>query len=358
MRAARRHCGRLMPKAASGCLASARRSTGSASDSAASASSRAKMPSRQPVERHAGGIVDRKAPAAKLGRDAPGDGAVGRHQRGASRPASPPPRAAPARSPSPPPARCAPRAGRRRPWRRSASAAAVSAQRSVVSAGRRASATKPAAGGKRRAGGGQRLDVFAQDAELADRAASGRTADGRRRSAARSSASPIASQVSASRSWSRPGSTTAPSAWRAIALSRAAVAGIEPVEPAATTGPAEPRRRGADQRVAAHRRVDQADLGEMGRPLLGDDLQEVERDLVVAGMLRPARARASRCHGMPAVSMSSRSRARSPASRAASAAEAGISSGSSGASASGAWRTRPRPGEDQLRQRQPALQRR
>ncbi len=44
------------------------------------------------------------------------------------------------------------------------------------------------------------------------------------------------SKLSSSRARSRPGSTTAPFGSRAMAASRAAVAGIEPVEPAATMG--------------------------------------------------------------------------------------------------------------------------
>ena len=50
-----------------------------------------------------------------------------------------------------------------------------------------------------------------------------------------------------------------------VAIS-SAVAGIEPVEPAAITGPsalaAQPRRFGLDQRVAPGRRLDGAALGE------------------------------------------------------------------------------------------------
>ena len=67
----------------------------------------------------------------------------------------------------------------------------------------------------------------------------------------------IRRQVSSSRSVSSPGSTTAPPGSCATAAIRAAVAGIEPVEPAAITGPGiarEPRRLGLDQRIAPHRR--------------------------------------------------------------------------------------------------------
>ena len=48
---------------------------------------------------------------------------------------------------------------------------------------------------------------------------------------------PIVCQASSSRSVSSPGSTTAPSFRPATAVRNFAVAGIEPVEPAATTGP-------------------------------------------------------------------------------------------------------------------------
>ena len=103
---------------------------------------------------------------------------------------------------------------------------------------------------------------LARHAELLRGAASGRIADGRRRPArARSARSP--SQPSASRLWSRPGSTTAPFGRRAIAASSAAVAGTEPVEPAAITGAGEPccgkpLRLGADQQVAPRARIDAA----------------------------------------------------------------------------------------------------
>ena len=65
-----------------------------------------------------------------------------------------------------------------------------------------------------------------------------------------------------------------------------AVAGIEPVEPAAITGPSgrcgQPRRFGLDQRVAPGRRLDGAALGEDFRPGLAGDLQEFEGQLPVA----------------------------------------------------------------------------
>ena len=65
-----------------------------------------------------------------------------------------------------------------------------------------------------------------------------------------------------------------------------AVAGIEPVEPAAITGPSalaafQPRGLGLDQQVAPRRRLDRAALGQDLRPCLARDLQEFERELPV-----------------------------------------------------------------------------
>ena len=99
---------------------------------------------------------------------------------------------------------------------------------------------------------------------------------------------PTSAQLGASRLWSRPGSTTAPFGRRAMAASSAAVAGTEPVEPAAMTGPGAPRsasraRLGADQQVAPRPRIEQAFLGEIVRPGARRDLQELQRDLPVAG---------------------------------------------------------------------------
>ena len=112
---------------------------------------------------------------------------------------------------------------------------------------------------------------------------------------------PIASQLSASRPWSSPGSTTAPFGSRAIAASSAAVAGTEPVEPAAITGAGEPCAASrsasrADQQIAPRARIDQAALGQMLGPELRGDPQELQRDVPVAReigrhALRRARAR-------------------------------------------------------------------
>ena len=63
---------------------------------------------------------------------------------------------------------------------------------------------------------------------------------------------------------SRPGSTTAPCGSLAMVASSSAVAGIEPVEPAAITGPSaagQARGFGLDQQVAPLGRLDRAALG-------------------------------------------------------------------------------------------------
>ena len=63
-----------------------------------------------------------------------------------------------------------------------------------------------------------------------------------------------------------------------MVASSVAVAGIEPVEPAAITGACaacEPLGFGLDQPVAALGRLDPAALGEDRRPVLARDLQEV-----------------------------------------------------------------------------------
>ena len=283
MRAARRHCGRLMPKAASGCLASASSSTGSASDSAASASSRAKMPSPRrssgtPAElsmarpQRPSSAATRRAivrSGVTSAARAPGVSTASRSASAIAVASSCSLRAMSSVTPS----MAAP-----------ASATAVSAQRSVVSAGRRASATslRRAARASRGAASGstssRRMPIWPMSC-LSPNCGWPKALGGAL------SASPIASQVSASMSWSRPGSTTAPCAVARDRLEQGGGRGDRAGRPGRHHRPGKPRRRGADQRVAAHRRIDKTDLGEMGRPLLGDDLQEVERDLIVAGVV-------------------------------------------------------------------------
>ena len=73
---------------------------------------------------------------------------------------------------------------------------------------------------------------------------------------AESVASPLAMirQVGSSRSVSRPGSTSAPRGSRAMVASSVAVAGIEPVDPAAITGPLLAARRLASAAISRSRR--------------------------------------------------------------------------------------------------------
>ena len=250
MRAAWRQARSLMPNLASGCLASASRSTGSASESAASARSRAKMPasvrsSGMPAE---SSMSRPQRPSSAATRRA-------MVRSGVTRAAVVPDVSTASRS-----AKAMASASSCSLWATISetpamaspvSAKAVSAQRSVVSAGRRASAMSR----RRRA-------------RAPDGAASGTTSSRRipilpisclrpncgwpKALGGAPSSAPIAAQASASRSWSRPGSTTAPSAWCAMALSRSAVAGIEPVDPAATTGPAS---RLAAARISVSRRT-------------------------------------------------------------------------------------------------------
>ena len=91
---------------------------------------------------------------------------------------------------------------------------------------------------------------------IADGPTAGGSTRGRRHRGGRRSAP----TMSASRSVSRPGSTTAPCGSLAMVAISSAVAGIEPVEPAAITGPsvcaASRCRFGLDQRVAARGRLD------------------------------------------------------------------------------------------------------
>ena len=82
-----------------------------------------------------------------------------------------------------------------------------------------------------------------------------------------------------SRSVSRPGSTTAPRGSCAIAASNFAVAGIEPVDPAAITGSLLLARRshfGVDELVASFGGIDRADFLQALRPIVACDLQEFE----------------------------------------------------------------------------------
>ena len=95
-------------------------------------------------------------------------------------------------------------------------------------------------------------------------------------------------QLASSRSWSRPGRTTVPRGRRAITWRSARVAGMLPVEPAATIRPSggAARQRSASARqqaVAAFRGVERALLGEQVRPGPGEDREQPAALLPVFG---------------------------------------------------------------------------
>ena len=77
------------------------------------------------------------------------------------------------------------------------------------------------------------------------------------------------------------------SAARRWSCSSRAVAGTVPVDPAAMTGCGEPlASRSVSQRhqqIAARDRRDETVIGEIARPLLGDDLEELDGDLPMPG---------------------------------------------------------------------------
>ena len=295
-------------------------------------SSRAKTPSGETVERRAGRIVDVEAPAAEFDGDAPGDRRGRASPAPRSRLASPPPRGARARWPSA--SSCSLRATSRR--RRQALGAA--ARRAVRSAAQRVGglgraqrlgdepARAPASASRGAAPSG--IDVVAQRCRASAEEllqAELRMADG---GGAAPSASPIACPGGVVEVLIEAGQhDRAVAAGRAIAFEQLGGGGDRAGRAGGDDRPGRAARRRSPRRgsaVAAHGRIDPAALGEMRRPVLGDDLQEIERDLEVARRGPPARGCRAASHGMPAVSMSSISRARSPASRAASAAEAGI----------------------------------
>ena len=91
--------------------------------------------------------------------------------------------------------------------------------------------------------------------------------------------------ASSSSSVSRPGSTTAPRGRPAMVARSRAVAGIEPVEPAAITGAlgcrGEAARLRRDQAVAPLRRLDGAALGEDRRPVSRATCRNSQRDLPI-----------------------------------------------------------------------------
>ena len=94
-------------------------------------------------------------------------------------------------------------------------------------------------------------------------------------------------QLSSSSDASSPGSTTAPFGSEAMTLSSRAVAGTVPVDPAAITGCGEPVASrsvsSAINAVAPRDGRDEALVGEIFGPMLGDDLEELDGELPVAG---------------------------------------------------------------------------
>ncbi len=235
--------------------------TGARPSSAASATSRANTPigvsaSASPPESSTG-TFQRDSAAMHAARQR----AVRRHQRGGLARSCPSPGAARSRWPAPPPRRWPPRPP---PCRCSAASACAAksgsssraCHSSLAAAGRSASdanRSRPCA-----AGCASARHRVARDADPPQQRMHGELRMAvRGLLVARRSSSTTAS----SRSVSSPGSTTAPCGSLAIVASSAAVAGIEPVEPAAITGPpvsGEPRLLGLDQLVAPLRRLDLA----------------------------------------------------------------------------------------------------
>ena len=143
------------------------------------------------------------------------------------------------------------------------------------------------------------------------------------------------SHAASSRSVSRPGSTTAPFGSRAIASRNFAVAGIEPVDPAATTGPlACLASRAASAAISRSRRVAASMqpsparcAGQASRAILRKSSESCQYRSSASGT-RPSSAAQS----TPRVAMSSISRARSVASASVAAGPPAISGASSGLS--------------------------
>ncbi len=144
-------------------------------------------------------------------------------------------------------------------------------------------------------------------------------------------ASPIASQPASSSVWSRPGRTTAPRSMRAIAARSSAVAGTEPVDPAAITGPLPAARRTASARISSSRRATGSARPASAR-YSGQPTPTNFRNSSVNWNQRAWSSGASFARSStvtPAAAMSSNRRARSAARRVASAADAGMRIGSS-----------------------------
>ena len=131
------------------------------------------------------------------------------------------------------------------------------------------------------------------------------------------SSAPIIRHASSSRSVSRPGSTTAPCGSLAMAAINSAVAGIEPVEPAAITGPSFLRAsRAASALIKASRRCI-ASIQPRSSRTSGHLLRAIckNRSVSCQYLSNSSGTRLSRrSHGTPRVVMSSIKRARSSAS--------------------------------------------
>ena len=128
----------------------------------------------------------------------------------------------------------------------------------------------------------------------------------------------ISRHDSSSRSVSRPGSTTAPCGSRAMVAINSAVAGIEPVEPAAITGPSVLRAsRAVSALISASRRSAGFDATAFVQGSLGHASRAICRNFSVSCQYRSNMSGtrpSSRSHDTPRVVMSSISRARSSAS--------------------------------------------
>ena len=246
---------------------------------------------RRARQRRAAGIVGPDAEAQQLGGDAPRQVAVAGDQRRRRLPARRSHRAARWRSPPPRRARSPLRPASRRQRRLRMSARrkprAAGAQSSVVSAGRRASDRIDP---RRRSASSERADLD----DLGCGAMPILPSSWARPYCGWPSTERVGASWSStdhdrsSSAMSRPGSTTAPLGSRAIAESSSAVAGMEPVEPAAITGPRgrrprKSRRLAADQRAAMRGRIGPVALAERLRPARADDLQEIQRHLPPAG---------------------------------------------------------------------------
>ncbi len=199
---------------------------------------------------------------------------------------------------------------------------------SVVSAGRNASPTSAA----RRANGFPPSSSTSRRVTPSRPISLARPYCGWPSRAGRASAAEIAAKDASSIVVSRPGSTTAPSGRPAMAASSSAVAGMEPVEPAAMTGPGGGlrRSRAASSRISALRWAAGLERSRSSR-IFGQFSVTIFRKSSVT-CHHPARLPVTRSASLvqsePSVSASSIRAARSRASHRASAAEAGTTTSS------------------------------